>query len=120
MPVSQPCLAHNLMKIKLDNRTKGHRTRNQKCVAWLASPPRRDETYSGILRARPSTLVPDPLWFKDAVLYEVHVRAFSDSGDDGMGDFVGLTHKLDYLRDLGVTAIWVLPFNPSPWRDDGY
>src|SRR3984957_15036001 len=62
----------------------------------------------------------DPLWYKDAILYEVHVRAFSDSGDDGMGDFAGLTAKLDYLQDFGVTAIWVLPFNPSPWRDDGY
>jgi maltose alpha-D-glucosyltransferase / alpha-amylase len=63
---------------------------------------------------------PDPLWFKDAVIYEVHVRAFSDASGDGMGDFAGLTQKLDYLRDLGVTAIWVLPFCPSPWRDDGY
>ena len=62
----------------------------------------------------------DPLWYKDAILYEVHVRAFHDSGDDGMGDFAGLTAKLDYLQDFGVTAIWVLPFNPSPWRDDGY
>jgi maltose alpha-D-glucosyltransferase/alpha-amylase len=62
----------------------------------------------------------DPLWYKDAIIYEVHVRAFSDSGDDGMGDFAGLTQKLDYLRDLGVTAVWVLPFSPSPWRDDGY
>ena len=64
--------------------------------------------------------MPDTLWYKEAILYEVHVRAFSDSGDDGIGDFAGLTQKLDYLRDLGVTAIWVLPFNPSPWRDDGY
>ena len=62
----------------------------------------------------------DPLWYKDAILYEVHVRAFYDSRDDGMGDFAGLTQKLDYLQDFGVTAIWVLPFSPSPWRDDGY
>jgi maltose alpha-D-glucosyltransferase/alpha-amylase len=62
----------------------------------------------------------DPLWYKDAILYEVHVRAFADSDGDGMGDFKGLTAKLDYLRDLGVTAIWLLPFYPSPWRDDGY
>jgi maltose alpha-D-glucosyltransferase/alpha-amylase len=62
----------------------------------------------------------DPLWYKDAILYEVHVRAFFDSTGDGMGDFAGLTQKLDYLQDFGVTAIWVLPFNPSPWRDDGY
>jgi len=59
-------------------------------------------------------------WYKDAILYEVHVRAFCDSGADGMGDFAGLTSKLDYLQELGVTAIWVLPFNQSPWRDDGY
>ncbi|HEX3530042.1 MAG TPA: maltose alpha-D-glucosyltransferase [Thermoanaerobaculia bacterium] len=62
----------------------------------------------------------DPLWYKDAIIYEVHVRAFADSDGDGRGDFAGLTGKLDYLRDLGVTAIWLLPFYPSPWRDDGY
>ena len=62
----------------------------------------------------------DPLWYKDAIIYEVHVRAFYDSEDDGMGDFRGLTSKLDYLQDLGVTTIWLLPFFPSPWRDDGY
>jgi maltose alpha-D-glucosyltransferase/alpha-amylase len=62
----------------------------------------------------------DPLWYKDALIYEVHVRAFRDSNGDGTGDFAGLTEKLDYLRDLGVTAIWILPFYPSPLRDDGY
>jgi maltose alpha-D-glucosyltransferase / alpha-amylase len=62
----------------------------------------------------------DPYWYKDAVIYEVHVRAFFDQSGDGMGDFAGLTQKLDYLEDLGVTAVWVLPFCPSPWRDDGY
>ena len=62
----------------------------------------------------------DPLWYKDAVIYEVHVRAFRDSNGDGRGDFRGLTEKLDYLRDLGVTAIWILPFYPSPLKDDGY
>jgi maltose alpha-D-glucosyltransferase/alpha-amylase len=66
------------------------------------------------------TLGDDPLWYKDAVIYEVHVRAFRDSSADGVGDFRGLTEKLDYLRDLGVTAIWVLPFYPSPLKDDGY
>jgi len=66
------------------------------------------------------TAAGDPLWYKDAILYEVHVRAFADSDGDGMGDFRGLTGKLDYLRDLGITAIWLLPFYPSPWRDDGY
>src|SRR5262249_28722295 len=62
----------------------------------------------------------DPLWYKDAVIYEVHVRAFHDSAGEGTGDFRGLTQKLDYLQDLGVSAIWLLPFYPSPLRDDGY
>jgi maltose alpha-D-glucosyltransferase/alpha-amylase len=62
----------------------------------------------------------DPLWYKDAVIYELHVRAFADSNDDGIGDFQGLISKLDYLQDLGVTCLWVLPFFPSPLRDDGY
>jgi maltose alpha-D-glucosyltransferase/alpha-amylase len=62
----------------------------------------------------------DPLWYKDAILYEVPVRAYHDSNGDGIGDFRGLTQKLDYLRDLGITAIWLLPFYPSPLRDDGY
>jgi maltose alpha-D-glucosyltransferase / alpha-amylase len=62
----------------------------------------------------------DPLWYKDAVIYQTHVRAFYDSNADGIGDFRGLAQKLDYLQDLGVTAIWLLPFYPSPLRDDGY
>jgi maltose alpha-D-glucosyltransferase/alpha-amylase len=66
------------------------------------------------------TLRSDPTWYKDAIIYEVHVRAFYDSVTDGIGDFGGLTQKLDYLEDLGVTAIWLLPFCPSPLRDDGY
>lgn len=61
-----------------------------------------------------------PLWYKDAVIYEVHVKSFFDSNNDGMGDFKGLTAKLDYLKDLGVTAVWLLPFYPSPLKDDGY
>ena len=65
-------------------------------------------------------LLPNVTWYKDAIIYEVHVRAFFDSVTDGMGDFGGLTQKLDYLEDLGVTALWLLPFCPSPWRDDGY
>ena len=62
----------------------------------------------------------DPLWYKDAIIYELHVRAFYDSNDDGIGDFAGLTQKLDYLQDLGITAVWLLPFYPSPLKDDGY
>ena len=68
----------------------------------------------------PSAAQDDPLWYKDAVIYEVHVRAFFDSNDDGVGDFPGLTRKLEYIQDLGVNAIWLLPFYPSPGRDDGY
>jgi maltose alpha-D-glucosyltransferase/alpha-amylase len=62
----------------------------------------------------------DPLWYKDAIIYELHVRAFADSNGDGIGDFPGLLARLDYLQDLGVTCIWLLPFFPSPLRDDGY
>jgi len=62
----------------------------------------------------------DPLWYKDAVFYEVRIRSFCDSDADGIGDLNGLTLKLDYLRDLGVTTLWLLPFYPSPLRDDGY
>ena len=62
----------------------------------------------------------DDLWYKDAIIYQLHVKAFADSNNDGIGDFAGLTEKLDYLQDLGVTALWLLPFYPSPGRDDGY
>jgi maltose alpha-D-glucosyltransferase/alpha-amylase len=62
----------------------------------------------------------DPLWYKDAVVYQVHVRTFQDSNADGIGDFPGLTQKLDYLQELGTTALWLMPFFPSPLRDDGY
>jgi maltose alpha-D-glucosyltransferase/alpha-amylase len=60
------------------------------------------------------------LWYKDAIIYQLHVKAFADSNNDGIGDFIGLTEKLDYLQELGVTALWLLPFYPSPGRDDGY
>ncbi len=62
----------------------------------------------------------DPMWYKKAVIYQAHVRSFCDSDANGIGDFRGLTSKLDYLQDLGVTALWLLPFYPSPLRDDGY
>jgi maltose alpha-D-glucosyltransferase/alpha-amylase len=62
----------------------------------------------------------DALWYKDAVIYEVHVRAFFDSNDDGIGDFAGLLRRLDYIQELGVNTIWLLPFYPSPGKDDGY
>jgi maltose alpha-D-glucosyltransferase / alpha-amylase len=69
-----------------------------------------------LVRPAPS----DPLWYKDAIIYQLHVKAFFDADDDGVGDFQGLCRKLDYLQDLGVTALWLLPFYPSPLRDDGY
>jgi len=62
----------------------------------------------------------DPLWYKDAVIYEAHVKSFYDSNNDGIGDFKGLTQKLDYLQGLGITCLWLLPFFPSPLKDDGY
>src|SRR5579885_2129352 len=62
----------------------------------------------------------DPLWYRDAIVYELRVGAFQDSDGDGIGDFRGLTQRLDYLKDLGVTALWLLPFYPSPMLDDGY
>jgi maltose alpha-D-glucosyltransferase/alpha-amylase len=68
----------------------------------------------------PTTWQDDPLWYKDAVIYQVHVKAFGDGNNDGIGDFRGLAQKLDYIQELGVNTIWVLPFYPSPLRDDGY
>ncbi len=63
---------------------------------------------------------PDSLWYKDAIIYELHVKAFKDSNGDGTGDFRGLIEKLDYIQELGVNVVWLLPFYPSPFRDDGY
>ena len=70
--------------------------------------------------ATPPPMDDDPLWYQKAVIYQVHVRSFFDSDADGIGDFPGLTQKLDYLAELGVTALWMLPFYPSPLRDGGY
>jgi maltose alpha-D-glucosyltransferase/alpha-amylase len=81
-------------------------------MATLARPARGE--------VKAPTLPVDPTWYKDAVIYQLHVRSFFDSNNDGIGDFPGLTAKLDYLQDLGVTALWLLPFYPSPLRDDGY
>jgi maltose alpha-D-glucosyltransferase / alpha-amylase len=77
----------------------------------VTGPPREESLLA---------LQSDHLWYKDAVIYQLHVRAFNDSNGDGIGDFVGLTQRLDYLQELGTTAIWLLPFYPSPLRDDGY
>jgi maltose alpha-D-glucosyltransferase/alpha-amylase len=72
------------------------------------------------MSAKPDTFGDGPLWYKDAIIYELHVKAFYDGPNDGMGDFKGLPEKLDYMEGLGVTAIWLLPFYPSPLKDDGY
>jgi len=83
----------------------------------IDAPPPLDtaptKTPSGLV-------VDDPLWYKDAVIYQLNVKSFFDSNDDGIGDFPGLTSKLGYIRDLGVNTIWLMPFYPSPLRDDGY
>ncbi len=77
--------------------------------------------YKSNSRMANSTVLDDKLhWYKDAIIYELHIKAFSDGNGDGIGDFKGLLEKLDYLQDLGVTTVWVLPFYPSPLRDDGY
>ena len=62
----------------------------------------------------------DPYWYRDAIIYQLHIKSFFDANNDGIGDFEGAIQKLDYIKDLGVTAIWLLPFYPSPLRDDGY
>jgi maltose alpha-D-glucosyltransferase/alpha-amylase len=85
------------------------------------TPP--DEAPGALLAGAAPIALPqpaDPLWYKDAIIYQLHVKAFFDSTNDGIGDFLGLTRRLDYLADLGVTALWLLPFYPSPLRDDGY
>ncbi|MDP1641706.1 MAG: alpha-amylase family glycosyl hydrolase, partial [Phenylobacterium sp.] len=78
-------------------------------VAYLADDPVAEPAQTA-----------DPQWYKDAVIYQLHVKSFFDSNDDGVGDFAGLSAKLDYIASLGVNAIWLLPFYPSPRRDDGY
>src|SRR6476469_9107734 len=65
-------------------------------------------------------LAAEQLWYKDAIIYQLHVKSFFDANNDGIGDFPGLLSKLDYIADLGVNVIWLLPFYPSPRRDDGY
>jgi len=71
-------------------------------------------------RSRPAAFIDDPLWYKDAVIYQLHIKSFFDSNNDGIGDFAGLLSKLDYIAELGVNTLWLLPFYPSPRRDDGY
>ena len=81
--------------------------------------PATNNATSAAQRPAASSAV-DPLWYQDAVIYQLHIKAFFDSNGDGIGDFRGLTSKLDYVRELGVNTIWLLPFYPSPLKDDGY
>jgi maltose alpha-D-glucosyltransferase/alpha-amylase len=72
-------------------------------------------------QVKPSAAIAtDPLWYKDAIIYQLHVKSFFDGNNDGIGDFAGLISKLDYVAELGVNTIWLLPFYPSPLLDDGY
>jgi maltose alpha-D-glucosyltransferase/alpha-amylase len=71
-------------------------------------------------RRKAVSLRPDPCWYRDAVIYQLHVKSFFDSNNDGVGDFPGLIKRLDYLAEVGINAVWLLPFYPSPRRDDGY
>jgi len=89
---------------------------NNKATLEATLPARRPRRSAADKAAAPS----DPMWYKNAIIYELHVRSFADSTGDGIGDFNGLIEKLDYLQDMGITAIWLLPFYPSPLRDDGY
>jgi maltose alpha-D-glucosyltransferase/alpha-amylase len=73
-----------------------------------------------IIQKEPPGMDQDPYWYKDAVIYQLHIKSFYDANADGIGDLKGLSEKLDYLQDLGITAIWLLPFYPSPLKDDGY
>jgi len=85
----------------------------------MSSVLRENNQLVAVAQAQPA--LPDTaLWYKDAVIYQVHVKAFLDSNGDGIGDFQGLTSKLDYIQELGVSAVWLLPFYPSPLKDDGY
>src|SRR5215218_6862459 len=78
------------------------------------------ETRNSMAADAAKALSTSHLWYKDAIIYQLHVRAFRDANNDGIGDFRGLTERLDYIQDLGVTAIWLQPFFPSPLKDDGY
>ena len=82
--------------------------------------PESDRRSRTARRSAKSALSDDPLWYKDAIIYQVHVKSFFDANNDGVGDFPGLIAKLDYIAELGVNTIWLLPFYPSPRRDDGY
>jgi len=88
-------------------------------MAGLTETPNLSLPQEAVVTA-PSPADDDPLWYKDAIIYQAHVKSFFDSNNDGIGDFQGLARKLDYIQSLGVTCLWLLPFFPSPLRDDGY
>ena len=98
-----------------ERRTPNPRTQNPK----LGTPNSEPGTQT-LLRRMPDPFLTDPYWYKDAVIYELHVRSFYDSDNDGYGDFQGLREKLPYLEQLGVNTLWLLPFLESPLKDDGY
>src|SRR4029078_1457658 len=87
-------------------------------MATVEATPHKSKSMTAPHSAKPITA--HQPWYKDAIIYQIHVRAFRDSNRDGIGDFRGLTERLDYIQDLGVTAIWLQPFFPSPLKDDGY
>ncbi len=89
-------------------------------AAQVTIAPRSAGESGGARRRNVAGSASDPQWYQDAIIYEVPVKAFKDSNGDGIGDFPGLLQKLDYIQDLGVTCIWLLPFFPSPLKDDGY
>src|SRR5437764_5131619 len=91
-----------------------------RCFCCAVSPDREVTFVDVMTRVDVGAGLEHSLWYKDAILYQLHVKAFADSNNDGIGDFAGLTEHLDYLHDLGVTTLWLLPFYPSPGRDDGY
>src|SRR5215472_16161246 len=84
------------------------------------SPDARMDQPVAATPTTPVEPIKDRLWYKDAIVYQLHIKAFFDANEDGLGDFQGLAEKLEYVKDLGVNTIWLLPFYPSPLRDDGY
>src|ERR1700722_20176791 len=109
-------------EIFLVGQVAAHPTRSRRAAICDLARHRalRRLTVDAPLKIAPEAIAKDDPWYKDAIIYQVHVKSFCDSNDDGVGDFPGLTSKLDYITELGATAIWLLPFYPSPRLDDGY
>ncbi len=108
------------MRVPLDSRENGFKGERPQNPKLPLHPQEKCFTHERLEEVKKPCSATDPLWYKDAIIYELHVRAFADSNGDGIGDFQGLISKLDYLQELGVTCLWLLPFFPSPLRDDGY